>query len=298
MTLANSGARQWKGAFALVCLVIVVGGGLAAWFVYPRVTYPIRSAAVLADIQTTRTIAWTAMQIADDVPEDDIMTLELEVWAEGSLSDQIEETVDLFVIVPTVVGGSLDCGKTPACKLDIFTSIYASPYRSNRAQIAVKWAEIDEPRSSGTLYAKASLDVRNYSPVACTEYACRGSVPRIFVHPGVKVSADAAVQAMIALPGLAGIRWDSDYLAGDSASPYLQFHTPLDESTELAYQTRFDFDGTDEAAAQSASQRLFLAGALVGVAGGALIAAGQEGIGWWLMRPPRPPAAPARRPHP
>lgn len=261
---------------AVVFVFLAVVLATVSWFVFPQVAYPDRPGPLTTWVNTSRTINTIELEARGS---SDGTMVTVRVYAGGKQGDGGETAPTVSIKTPgEPIEVTSGVAPSDCYQRNTFVAWLDAVNQFSGVNVASpEWESLD----AGGLVA--TMTVRMDGPsigLYCNEWACRGSVPMLLVDPGVALADSAYGRAFLAFPNMHSYRWQAQGSQTTGSSELVQTTTPLGLTTSAEATMWKPLDGDSSSAAQSATQRSFIAGALIGVAGGAAIAAVQCFITW------------------
>lgn len=249
----------------------------AALLIYPRIEIPPRAGPIVSWIETSRTVVAVELEVRSDGSSS--TSVVVRAYAEGSVGDGQEEAVDLSLLMTTVPAEMTTCVSPEACSVhNEFSDFLDGDVVRGVTTGSAEW---EQTPSVGEVVATLEIDTTSPSPgLYCEQYACRGTSPQLLVGAGVVVADGAFGRARLQYPDLHDYEWDSRFLSVGSAGEVLNLSMPIGRVNDVESVLREPLNGDNVDGLQAASTRTFVAGALVGLAGGTLVASVEAAISW------------------
>ena len=255
----------------IVLGALTVGCGVGALRLYPEAEVLTRADPIMVSVVSDREIDAVEMGISPVGLDHSKWEVDVGVF---SPSDEVGGAgAQVFVVIPNDVGLNVICDTEIPCQKEFEPGMGPTLMRT-RVMSQPGWEAASD---GGTSVRTRLIWLHNSVPsIECTTRECKGTVPVVGVGGETPVAAAASVHVEIAASGLTDYDWNSDVASTASAQPYLRFGYPLRDEREAALSPRFTVDGVNQRVLDSDSRVTFIAGALIGVAGGALIGLMQE----------------------
>lgn len=253
--------------------------GAVAWWMYPVVQNVDRPAAMTAIVSSTRVL--DAVELVSTAgPQGTTVTVRL--YASESPSETTDAAPTVKIRVPGSPMEQTRCEKPTICVAsNTFDSSNAIEVVTVEALAALDW----EPESSGGDSATMTIHMDGKSlGLDCNESACRGMAPKLLIEPGTPLTEGAYGRSFMVYPNMTDYRWNAEGISSSGVTNTVSITSELALTTSVLGQISKPVDGDNPTAAQSAGIRGFIAGALVGIAGGALIGAVESTAAWLRAR--------------
>jgi hypothetical protein len=207
-------------------------------------------------------------------------TVTITAIANGTAGDAGNADAKFTVLFPFVFPEQVICMSETPCLVGAETDEIDVDFLRTRAESSVSWQPYgvdgtEREISSGRLMgAQLSfrLDRPGWPVVNCNADICAGNVPRLLVGPTTPVADDAFAQTTLEYSDLTKFDWSSEAPA-IHVSPAMTITSTVEVSNKLGFDRRVALDGRRIGLDTEISNRTFLAGALIGLAGGTFVAA-------------------------
>lgn len=275
----RASVRRWVPIAAFMALTVAFG--LASWLVLPNISQPSREGSLIAQVSTDRAIRAIDMHVSRTSPAaDGPFTITINAIADGTAGDAGDDDLQLAVLFPFVLPEQLTCMSETPCLVSAATDNIDVDFLRTRAETTVSWqpyaAEgIEGGISSETLvgaHLTFQLDRPGWPVVNCTTDICAGNVPRLLVGPTTPIAKDAFAQTTLEYSDLSKFDWSTE-AAAIHVTPAMTITSAIEVSDKIGFDRRVSLDGRRIGLDTEISNRTFLAGALIGLAGGTFVAA-------------------------
>ena len=291
--------------FCLIYLALTMGAGWSAWTLYPwplDVSWP--TAPILVSVASTETVS-SVDAVVGFHNEGDLYQ-GLRQYQQIAITVLLAEPAasqapppDVYIVLPmeNLILPGTDSPCVPTCDWQNVIGLGTQPLQT-RLHATPVWK--DEQDQNGH-YSYATLDVNlaatagrgddsamHLTALACTDSECNGYVPTVTVTGSTKLAPEATVHSgfiqPIYSPRIETFRWQpslANIVIGESPPNFMQgvwFDYPLEHEPSNRFSTRYPVSAFSESAREADSNRLFIAGGLVGLAGGFIVATIQEGL--------------------
>jgi hypothetical protein len=272
--------RRWITFVVLAALTVVLGA--AGWLTFPIVADPVREGSLTVQVATSRTVRAIEVKVTQADPDtgDGPYTLEILAIADGSNGDNGESNMAVTVLFPMVKTEQLVCLNEAPCVVGQEFNLATEDFISTRVESSAAWQPYkpdgpDGYESDIGEIVGASLSFQLDRPgrpiVNCTADMCAGNVPRLLVAPSTPVASDAFGQTVLEYPDLTKFTWSADVAAMNVVSS-MRITSMLEVSNQIALDRRTALDGKRTGLDTENSIRTFVAGTLVALGGGTLVA--------------------------
>lgn len=268
-----------------------------AWAAFPRPMDPESVEPIYVSFESKRSVEAVTANVERYEPFEGSQSAEpmpafrVTIRADSPEVSGDTQAIAWVVLNDTIVapGISLDCSSD--CEYSNETGLGISQLRF-RVKLPGRW-EKDEETGGSTFHETASIPdglssgpydgtVLSMPGLSCTPERCTGFVPSVTVTRGTPLepNATALVGVSKGAVDLYDYTWQASVPVAKNTGtgPDLRFSYPLEESPEIGFSEQHRLEGTSSRVQRQNEVSLFLAGALVGVSGGALIGALQESL--------------------
>ncbi len=274
----------------LLLLVSAVAGAWA-WLLFPRTVDPAVASPIYVSFEGDRRVEAVTVTIGRFDPTEGgllyegVPEMRVEVRADSKERKGVGESAAWIVLNDSILapGAKLDC--TSDCE-------YANEFGEGvsllrfRAKLPGRWR--DDVETGGSVFQESISIPQGLSEqtpqdgvlsmpgLDCNLEKCSGFVPSVTVTEETQLEANAtALVGMQKNSDLFSYNWETSVPVARN-STQLRFSYPLLASPTLGYSQQIPLQGSNDGARRSNETRIFLAGALLGIAGGALVGALQE----------------------
>lgn len=273
------------GAFLLSGVLVA----LIAWALYPAEHTPSRADPVLASVTSKRTISSLSITILDPLTSPD--SAEVVVHAEAVPNSTPEQRAMVHIVLPDALlvpgqAGQVTCA--PTCRSANEFGQGTTMMRT-RFEFQPVWTshpdggptvdvDLSVPLADLARDVDGAADVLQVPGMNCGEATCRGSVPLVAVDHSTSLAPNAMAVSEFYYPALKGYDWQSSITPYPNADVGIVFSYPVQSFPTTGFLPQFAADGTDSSVENTTTFRIFLSGALAGLAGSLALAAAQDGL--------------------
>ena len=259
-----------------------------AWALYPTGRAPSRPSPVFVSIGSGSSLLGVSVTISQPLGTD-----YYEIEVAGTSSERTARAAVPATVWVSLAGDlvlpdpqySVRC--SPACAGQANEFLEGSSLFRFRVKVEPHWSQdasgssftswIRIPKSAFMIDVGGIQDPSVLLPgMVCSPVSCRGSVPVVTASETTQRAPGAYAYVRFADPGLQDYEWSSPLTPYAHVEPGLLFNYPLGQDSGSHFSTQYPADGENGEQQRFEQFKLFLSGALVGLAGALLIAAGQE----------------------